>query len=88
MFLMSKSFFDLPDAAKATVPWNANNVGWEKNSQIPPSTGKPDSKESYQLQFGDNVEELWVADEHPPGFQTTSLAFMHRVQHISESPMR
>ena len=88
MFLTSKSFFDLPDATKATVPWNANNVGWEKNSQIRPSTGKPDSKESYQLQFGDNMQGLWVADEHLPGFQTTSLAFMRRVQHISERLMR
>lgn len=46
IFSTSKSFFDLPDDAKATVPWNSNNVGWEKNSQIRPSTGKPDSKES------------------------------------------
>lgn len=84
MFLTSKSFSDLPDAAEATVPWNANNVGWEKNSQFRPSTGKPDGNESYQLQFGDNMQGLWVADEHLPAFQTTALAFMHRVQHISE----
>ena len=71
MFLTSKSFFDPPDAAKATVSWNANSVGWEKNSQIRPSTGKPDSNESYQLQFGDNMQGLWVADEHLTGFQTT-----------------
>ncbi|CEJ61237.1 Putative Iron/ascorbate family oxidoreductases [Penicillium brasilianum] len=88
IFSTSKSFFDLPDDAKATVPWNANNVGWEKNSQIRPSTGKPDSKESYQLQFGNNMKGLWVADEHLPGFETTALAFMHRVQHISESLMQ
>jgi isopenicillin N synthase-like dioxygenase len=88
IFSKSKSFFDLPDDAKATVPWNSNNVGWEKNSQIRPSTGKPDSKESYQLQFGDNMKGLWVADEHLPGFETTALAFMHRVQQISECLMR
>ncbi|KAJ5151317.1 uncharacterized protein N7482_010569 [Penicillium canariense] len=88
IFMTSKSFFDLPSDAKATVPWNSNNVGWERNSQIRPSTGKPDSKESYQLQFGDSMKGLWVADEHLPGFRTTSLEFMHRVQKISECLMR
>ncbi|KAJ5090967.1 hypothetical protein N7532_009651 [Penicillium argentinense] len=88
IFATSKSFFDLPDATKATVPWNANNVGWEKNSQIRPSTGKPDSKESYQLQFGDNMNGLWVTDEHLAGFRTTALDFMYRVQRISENLMR
>jgi isopenicillin N synthase-like dioxygenase len=88
MFATSKSMFDLPDNVKATVPWNANNVGWEKNSQIRPSTGKPDSKESYQLQFGENMKNLWIKDSDLPGFQTTSLTFMHRVQEISERLMR
>ncbi|KAJ5646384.1 hypothetical protein N7490_002756 [Penicillium lividum] len=88
MFMTSKSFFGLPDETKKTVPWNTNNVGWEKNSQIRPSTGKPDSKESYQLQYGENMKGLWVADEHLAGFQSTSLEFMHRVQGISERLMR
>ncbi|KAJ5092974.1 hypothetical protein N7456_008835 [Penicillium angulare] len=88
MFTTSKSFFDLSDDIKKTVPWNANNVGWEKNSQIRPSTGKPDSKESYQLQYGENMKGLWVADEHFAGFEATSLEFMHRVQKISEDLMR
>ncbi|KAJ5547680.1 hypothetical protein N7513_004914 [Penicillium frequentans] len=88
IFMTSKSFFELPDETKKTVPWNTNNVGWEKNSQIRPSTGKPDSKESYQLQFGDNMKGLWVADEHLAGFQTTALEFMHRVQGISDKLMR
>lgn len=88
MFRTSKSFFDLPDDAKATVPWNSNNVGWEKNSQIRPSTGKPDSKESYQLQFGENMKGLWVGDDHLPAFQTSSQGFMQQVQKISECLMR
>ncbi|KAJ5808113.1 hypothetical protein N7474_009382 [Penicillium riverlandense] len=88
MFATSKSFFDLPDETKATVPWNSNNVGWEKNSQIRPSTGQPDRKESYQLQFGENMKGLWIEDEHLPGFQATSVNFMHRVQEISERLMR
>ncbi|KAJ5129048.1 hypothetical protein N7448_002761 [Penicillium atrosanguineum] len=88
MFQTSKNFFDLPDDAKATVPWNSNNVGWEKNSQIRPSTGKPDSKESYQLQFGENMKGLWAGEDQLAGFQATSLEFMHRVQKISECLMR
>ncbi|CAL5873966.1 uncharacterized protein PFLUO_LOCUS8251 [Penicillium psychrofluorescens] len=88
MFATSKNFFDLPDETKATVPWNSNNVGWEKNSQIRPSTGQPDRKESYQMQFGENMKKLWIEDDHLPGFQATSLNFMHRVQEISERLMR
>ncbi|KAJ5170044.1 uncharacterized protein N7500_002827 [Penicillium coprophilum] len=88
MFAISKSFFDLPDEVKATVPWNPNNVGWEKNSQIRPSTGKPDSKESYQLQFGENMNELWVKYDDLPGFQTACLDFMNRTQKVSECLMR
>jgi len=52
MFKHSEQFFALPDDSKATVPWSAKNVGWEKNAQIRPSTGTADMKESYQLQFG------------------------------------
>jgi hypothetical protein len=78
MFGTSGAFFTLPDKVKATVPWNPNNVGWEKMSQVRPSTGAPDTKESYQLQFGENMKGLWMSDEHVPGFQAKCLAFMHR----------
>lgn len=87
MFDTSEAFFALPDAVKATVPWNPRNVGWERNSQVHPCTGKPDTKESYQLQFGENMEGMWIGDEHVPGFRETSLAFMHRVQAVSEKLM-
>ena len=30
MFSRSENFFKLSDDAKATVPWNPQNVGWEK----------------------------------------------------------
>ncbi|KAB8222908.1 hypothetical protein BDV33DRAFT_228997 [Aspergillus novoparasiticus] len=88
MFATTERFFNLPDNVKATVPWNPNNVGWEKKSQVRPSTGQPDTKESYQLQFGENMTNLWLDDAHLPGFRTTSLAFMHRVQGVSEQLMR
>jgi isopenicillin N synthase-like dioxygenase len=88
MFTTSKRFFDLPDDAKSTVPWSSKNVGWEKNSQVRPSTGLPDTKESYQLQFGENMDNVWIDDAHLPGFKTTSSEFMHRVQRVSEQLMR
>ncbi|KAJ5206544.1 hypothetical protein N7491_002840 [Penicillium cf. griseofulvum] len=88
MFALSKTFFDLPDEVKATIPWNPNNVGWEKNSQLRPSTGQPDRKESYQLQFGENMNDLWVKNDDLPGFQTTCLNFMNHTQQVSECLMR
>ncbi|KAL8366368.1 hypothetical protein RB595_004915 [Gaeumannomyces hyphopodioides] len=87
MFAVSESFFGLPDETKATVPWNPRNVGWEKLSQIRPSTGAPDIKESYQLQFGENMDGLWVDDAALPGFRAEALAFMRRVQAVSERLM-
>lgn len=87
MFDTSEAFFALPDDVKATVPWSPMNVGWEKNSQVRPSTGKPDTKESYQLQFGENMDGVWIGDEHVPRFRDKSLAFMHRVQAVSEKLM-
>ncbi|KAL3460883.1 hypothetical protein BJX64DRAFT_174004 [Aspergillus heterothallicus] len=88
IFALSESFFALPDETKSTVPWNPNNVGWEKNSQIRPSTGAPDTKESYQLQFGENMADLWLRDEYLPRFKEECLAFMHKVQAVSEMLMR
>jgi isopenicillin N synthase-like dioxygenase len=87
MFTVSQSFFDLPEETKATVPWTPQNVGWERNSQIRPSTGVADNKESYQLQFGENMEKTWISEEALPGFKEKSLEFMHRVQSISEKLM-
>ncbi|KAK7949141.1 uncharacterized protein PG986_010027 [Apiospora aurea] len=92
MFALSERFFRLPDAVKAMVPWNPGNVGWEKESQVRPSTGEPDRKESYQLQFGENMMganggSLWLGDEHLPGFREQCLGFMHRVQKVSEQLM-
>ncbi|KAL2816019.1 hypothetical protein BDW59DRAFT_177476 [Aspergillus cavernicola] len=88
MFATAEAFFSLPDPVKATVPWNPNNVGWEKNSQVRPSTGQADKKESYQLQFGENMDKLWLDDAHLDGFRDTCLKFMHHVQGVSELLMR
>jgi isopenicillin N synthase-like dioxygenase len=87
MFAASESFFALPDNTKATVPFTTKNAGWEKNAQIRPSTGKADQKESYQMQFGSNMEGLWLPDSELPDFKTTSLNFMKQAQEVSEKLM-
>ncbi|ROW16606.1 hypothetical protein VPNG_01449 [Cytospora leucostoma] len=96
-FTTSEAFFSLPDIIKATVPWNPQNVGWEKNSQIRPSTGAADMKESYQLQFGENMltggkgedgyDSMWLNDNHLPCFKNDCLRFMHRAQGVSNQLM-
>ncbi|TVY32932.1 UPF0676 protein [Lachnellula occidentalis] len=88
MFATSASFFALPDATKASVPFSHLNAGWEKNAQIRPSTGQPDQKESYQMQFGANMASSWLPDASLPGFKSTSLDFMHKAQSVSEKLAR
>lgn len=89
MFSASESFFALPDDKKATVPWSPKNVGWEKNAQIRPSTGTADMKESYQLQFGKNMQDpdAWISTEILPGFKEKARSFMFRTQAVSEKVM-
>ena len=88
IFNESARFFSLPDDVKAEVPFSsAHNAGWEKNSQIRPSTGAADKKESYQMQFGKNMEGKWLDDSALPGFQAKSMKFMHAVQAVSEQLM-
>lgn len=59
----------------------------EKNAQIRPSTGQPDRKESYQLQYGANMDGLWISDSILPDFQSQSLSFMRKAQGVSEKLM-
>ncbi|KAI7458795.1 Clavaminate synthase-like protein [Hortaea werneckii] len=87
IFRTSESFFDLPDDVEATVPFTHKNVGWEKKSQVRPSTGFPDQKESYQLQFGANMTDKWISPAHLPSFQSDAKAFMHKAQSLSEKLM-
>jgi len=88
MFDVSASFFSLPSDAKSTVPFTPFlNAGWEKQAQIRPSTGQADQKESYQLQFGENMAGLWVDNKILPGFKDTSLGFMKMAQAVSEKLM-
>jgi isopenicillin N synthase-like dioxygenase len=88
IFTWSSRFFSLPDPVKATVPFSsAHNAGWEKNAQIRPSTGAADRKESYQMQFGSNMDGKWLPEATLPKFQDSALNFMHQVQSVSEKLM-
>lgn len=87
-FAASQRFFALPDPVKASVPFSARNTGWEKRGQVRPSAGYPDQKESYQMQFGDNMAGVWLPEDALPGFKDQSLDFMWRCQRVSERLMR
>ncbi|KAL4783764.1 hypothetical protein BJX76DRAFT_348322 [Aspergillus varians] len=80
-FALSKAFFDLPRDVKAQIPHNLiTNNGWEYYSQIRPSTGLPDQKESFWLQR--NSE--WPSDENVPGFGETTRNFIAQCEDISK----
>ena len=87
VFGTSESFFSLPDEVKGTVPFTHKNVGWEKNSQVRPSTGTADMKESYQLQFGENMVDKWIDDDALPDFKRDAQWFMRKAQSVSEKLM-
>ena len=49
-FAMTERFFALPRDIKARYPLGkGTNAGWEYKSQVRPSTGTADPKESYQI---------------------------------------
>lgn len=87
MFETSASFFSLPNSTKLSVPMDGKNSGYELASQIRPSTGMPDQKESYQMQFGANMAGKWLPEETAPEFKTKSLKFMNQAQSVSEKLM-
>lgn len=61
IFEQSARFFNLDDSIKAQVPFSPQyNAGWEKNSQVRPSTGVADRKESYQMQFGKGMDGMCI----------------------------
>lgn len=88
IFAQSARFFGLPEEVKAKVPFSsAHNAGWEQNSQVRPSTGAADRKESYQMQFGRNMEGKWLDESEISGFREASLKFMWKAQGVSEKLM-
>ncbi|QSZ37884.1 hypothetical protein DSL72_008984 [Monilinia vaccinii-corymbosi] len=89
MFETSEKFFSLPTPTKSLIPFNPiHNIGWEQNSQVRPSTGVADRKESYQLQFNPSMSDYWLDDDVLPGFRGEVKGFMRACQELSEKLMR
>jgi isopenicillin N synthase-like dioxygenase len=73
-FAFTERFFALPHDAKAKMPLRkGTNAGWEYKSQVRPSTGTADQKESYQITVP-RMAGLWPGDALP-GFKAAMLAF-------------
>ena len=74
-FLMTERFFALPNESKAQMPLlKGTNAGWEYKSQVRPSTGTADNKESYQI-TPTRMAALWPKGDELPGFKIVMLAF-------------
>jgi isopenicillin N synthase-like dioxygenase len=74
-FAMTERFFALPNETKAHFPMRkGTNAGWEYMSQVRPSTGTADQKESYQI-TAPRMAELWPTGEQLPGFRAVMLGF-------------
>ena len=74
-FALSEAFFALPEAEKSKLPLKpGTNAGWEFKSQVRPSTGTPDQKESYQI-TRPRMDGLWPKPAALPGFRDAMLAF-------------
>ena len=74
-FTMTERFFALPHETKARYPLGkGTNAGWEYKSQVRPSTGTPDQKESYQITVP-RMAKLWPSGDELPGFKAAMLAF-------------
>ncbi|MBB5914527.1 isopenicillin N synthase-like dioxygenase [Nocardia transvalensis] len=78
VFDLTARFFALPDAVKAHYPLvKANNAGWESMSQVRPSIGVPDQKESYQI-TRPHMAGLWPSESELPGFVSAVRDFESR----------
>jgi isopenicillin N synthase-like dioxygenase len=74
-FDMTARFFALSTEAKAKLPLvRGTNAGWEYKSQVRPSTGTADNKESYQITLP-RMAKLWPDSDALPGFKAAMLAF-------------
>ncbi|GAA4403133.1 isopenicillin N synthase family dioxygenase [Tsukamurella soli] len=77
-FARAAEFFALPVETKAAVPLDKPlNAGWEYSSQVRPSVGTPDQKESYQM-TRPNMAGLWPAEADLPGFREFMSDFESR----------
>ncbi|MGJ0184038.1 isopenicillin N synthase family dioxygenase [Corynebacterium glyciniphilum] len=82
-FAESRRLFALPKETLETVAKpKGKNVGFEHKSQIRPSTGTPDEKESYQL-TRPLMDGLWLDEETLPGFRDNALSFESRCHDVA-----
>jgi isopenicillin N synthase-like dioxygenase len=82
-FAAAQAFFALPADVKARRPLDkALNSGWESKSQVRPSIGTPDEKESFQA-TRPHMEGRWPTDEELAGFRETVLAFETRCWQVA-----
>ncbi|GAS97587.1 dioxygenase 2OG-Fe(II) oxygenase superfamily protein [Mycolicibacterium canariasense] len=72
-FAAAERFFALPEEVKSRRPKRFNS-GWEQLTQVRPSVGVPDQKESYQITLS-NMDGLWPGEDELPGFRATMLDF-------------
>ncbi|MEN4478017.1 isopenicillin N synthase family dioxygenase [Mycolicibacterium cosmeticum] len=72
-FAAAEQFFALPEEVKSRRPKRFNS-GWEQLTQIRPSVGVPDQKESYQITLS-NMTGLWPDEDELAGFRATMLDF-------------
>ncbi|MGP9822383.1 isopenicillin N synthase family dioxygenase [Salinarimonas sp. NSM] len=74
-FALSEAFFALPAEQKQRFPLKEGlNAGWEFMSQVRPSTGTADQKESFQITLP-HMDDLWPNQTVVPEFQRVMLAF-------------
>jgi isopenicillin N synthase-like dioxygenase len=74
-FDMTARFFAMSAEAKGKMPLaRGTNAGWEYRSQVRPSTGTADNKESYQITLP-RMAALWPDGDALPGFKASMLAF-------------
>ena len=77
-FGLSENFFALPESDKQRFPLKKGlNSGWEFKSQVRPSTGTADDKESFQITLP-HMDDLWPNQTLVPEFQRVMLDFEYR----------
>ena len=82
-FAAAEAFFALPEEVKGRRPLvKALNAGWESKSQVRPSIGTPDEKESYQV-TRPHMAGRWPDEEELAGFRQTLLGFEARCWEVA-----
>ncbi|WP_399131680.1 2OG-Fe(II) oxygenase family protein [Streptomyces sp. ITFR-16] len=77
-FAAAEDYFALPQETKRGQALKKGlNAGWEYRSQVRPSTGTPDEKESFQL-TRPHMAGLWPDEGEAAGFRDTLLGFEAR----------